>query len=206
MHQYLKRFKIWVKSVFAPKGIVGPHTSSREWDEQFSQHKWDYLANDSQREHYDCILEFYKKYAGAGSMVDIGCGIGLLYRYAVDTRTLDMRNYMGIDISRVAIDEAIKNYPGGAFRVLNYEYEHVQQKYHAVIFNETLYYFDHAGKTLQKCCKDNLLPGGVIIISMCDHERHDLIWKLIDANYKVLATRKSVNDEGISWTIKALQP
>jgi 2-polyprenyl-3-methyl-5-hydroxy-6-metoxy-1,4-benzoquinol methylase len=205
MPRYLKRFKIWIKSVFAPEGVVGPHTSSSEWDEQFSKHKWDYLANESQREHYDCILEFYKKYADAGNMLDIGCGIGLLCRYAIDTKTLDMHRYMGIDISRVAIDEAIKKHPGAAFRVLNYEHEQIQQKYNAVIFNETLYYFDHAGKTLQKCCKENLLPGGVIIISMCDHERHDLIWKLIDANYKVLDTRKSVNEEGISWTIKVLQ-
>lgn len=204
--RYIKRANIFFKSLFAPKGVVGPHTSAKEWDEQFSDSKWDYLGDDNQRAHYDCIIDMYTEYGNGGNILDIGCGVGILYRYFKDTGTLPKDKYLGIDISSVAIEDAAKQNPDGWFEVLNYQTHSIKDRYGVVVFNETLYYFDHAGKTLHKCITENLEPGGVIIISMCDHERHDLIWELIDKTYHVLDQKKSNNEEGISWTIKVIKP
>lgn len=206
MQQYLKKLSILAKSYFAPKGVVGPHMSQKQWDEEFANSKWDYLSKPNQRDHYDCIIDMYNQYGNNGSMLDIGCGVGLLYKYFKDGSTLNDDQYKGIDISTVAIREAKNTCKNSSFSVVDYETQHLSKKFDVVIFNETLYYFNHAGKTLQKCVDENLNKGGVIIISMCDHERHDLIWELINKKYSVLNTRKSANEEGIFWTIKVLRP
>lgn len=206
MQHYLKKLSILVKSYFAPKGVVGPHMSQQQWDEEFANSKWAYLSKANQREHYDCIIDMYNQHGNNGSMLDIGCGVGLLYRYFMDTSALKDDQYFGIDISTVAINEAKETCKSNNFSVVDYETHHINKKFDVVIFNETLYYFNHAGKTLQKCIDENLTKQGVIIISMCDHERHDLIWELISKKYTVIDTRKSANEEGISWTIKVLRP
>ena len=206
LSRYIRSVNIFIKSLFAPKGVVGPHTSAREWDEQFSSRKWDYLADDNQREHYDCIIDMYSEHGNGGNILDIGCGVGLLYRCFKDTGTLQRDKYLGIDISSVAIEDATKQNPDGWFEVLNYQTHSIKDRYGVIVFNETLYYFDHAGKTLQKCINENLEQGGVVIISMCDHERHEQIWQLIDNTYQVLDVQKSSNEEGISWTVKVIKP
>ena len=137
-------------------------------------------------------------------MLDIGCGVGILYRYLIDTKALQHDNFLGIDISEVAIKEAAEQFGSNLFDVADYNTAVLPGRYEVVIFNETLYYFNHAGKTLQKCMDENLNEGGKIIISMCDHERHDRIWDYIDKHYRVLDTAKCANAEGISWTIKII--
>lgn len=195
---------IKIKSLFAPGGIVGPHMSQRRWDEEFSAKKWDYLSRDNQKEHYYIVSDLYRKHC-SGSILDIGCGVGLQYQCLADAARPGNVLFTGIDISQVAITEAKTRYPGVDFRVLNYETELMAEKYGTIIFNETLYYFNHAGKTLQKCMDNNLKPGGRIIISMCVHERHELIWQYIDKRYHVLDTSSCSNDEGISWTVKVIE-
>jgi len=204
IRQYTKRLNRALKALFAPKGLVGPHMTQKDWDEQFANGKWAYLSDADQREHYDCIIDLYKHYGNNGVLLDIGCGVGLLYRYFMDTKTIKEHQYLGIDISAVAIAEAIDTCKTENFRVVDYQTEKLDRKFDVIVFNETLYYFNHAGKTLQKCTDENLNPGGIIIISMCDHERHDLIWQLIDKQYKIAATAKSANSNGISWTIKVI--
>ena len=176
------------------------------WDEQFGNSKWAYLADETQREHYDKIIDLYLQHAAGRTILDIGCGEGLLYRYFSDRIELGPDQYTGIDISEVAVAHAKNAYPNGHFEVMNYETDEVPHRHDVIIFNETLYYFNHAGRTLEKCVNRNLGPGGFIIISMCDHERHDLIWKMINRTYKVQAEAKSSNTEGISWTIKVIVP
>lgn len=194
---------IFFKSLFQPKGLVGPHMTQHNWDEQFAGDKWDYLGDENQREHYSQIVDLYSKYCKGGTVLDIGCGVGVLYRCFIDSGVLDREQYTGIDISTVAIADAKKSFAGIDFRVVNYDAEIVNELYDVLIFNETIYYFNHAGDTLLKSFK-NLKPEGKVIISMCDHERHDLIWDYIDLNYKVLETKECRNNEDIAWTVKII--
>lgn len=195
---------IKIKSALAPKGIVGPHMSQYQWDKEFSGNKWDYLADESQKEHYYLIGEMYRKHC-SGDILDIGCGTGLLYEYLSESINLRAEQFTGIDISQVAIKEACAIHPHVDFKVLNYETELIDARFGTIIFNETLYYFNHAGKTLRKCIDENLLPGGKIIISMCYHERHEQIWRYIDARYHVADTVTCGNYDGISWTVKVIE-
>lgn len=204
MYHYIKRLAIAIKEMLAPKGVVGPHMTQKTWNNDFRDKKWHFMADESQREHYKIIVNMYTSLCNGGTVLDIGCGIGILYHQFKNTVGLNNDKYLGIDISTVAVQEAITTYNTDVFKTLNYQKESLSTKFDVIIFNETLYYFDHAGKTLEKCINENLKPNGKIIISMCAHERHDKIWTYIDTNYHILDSATTTNGEGISWTIKIL--
>lgn len=202
--QIIHRTKIFVKSLFAEKGVVGPHLSKRIWDNQFAEGFWDRLADNDQEEHYSHIIHLYKKHSNGGTILDVGCGAGLLYKYFEQLKGFNDENYLGIDISEVAILEARDKYPYGNFKLIDYQTERINEKYDVVIFNETLYYFNHAGKTIQYCLHTNVADGGKIIISMCDYVRHDKIWKALEKKYSVLDTTNCSNKTGVAWTVKII--
>lgn len=203
---YLRRVQIAIASLFAPKGLVGPHIPATEWDKQFSGDKWEYLAKENQRGHYDCIIQLYGKFGKEGTILDIGCGEGLMYKYLAENPPFPYSRFLGVDISAVAVKNASAAFPGARFEAVNYEHEHILEKFDVIIFNETLYYFNNPLKTLEKCVAENLQPGGKIIISMCDHERHDLIWQHIQKEYHMLEGMTVANEEKISWTIRIFEP
>ena len=78
------------------------------WDEQFGNSKWAYLADETQREHYDKIIDLYLQHAAGRTILDIGCGEGLLYRYFSDRIELGPDQYTGIDISEVAVRHFVR--------------------------------------------------------------------------------------------------
>lgn len=202
--QILRQIKIITKSVFADRGVVGPHLNKRLWNQQFVNGHWARLADENQQEHYLQILELFKKHCNSGSVLDIGCGEGLLYPYFMSDNQFSNEGYLGVDISDVAIEKAKKNFPTGDFKVLDFQKESISKRFDTVIFNESLYYFNNAEKTLTNCLSNNVVDGGNIIISMCDYSRHDHIWKAIEKKYNVIDTLHCINEEGISWTVKII--
>lgn len=178
--QLAHKVRIIVKGLFAQKGVVGPHISKKQWDAQFEEGFWDRLANEDQKEHYKQIIQIYLKCGGDRSILDLGCGEGLLYEYFSCLDGFKDENYFGIDISEVAIQKAKRSYPNGNFAVIDYQNETIAKKFDTVIFNETLYYFNNAERTIKHCLNTNVAEGGNVIISMCDYIRHDHIWSAIE--------------------------
>ena len=53
------------------------------------------------------------------SVLDVGCGLGDLYRFLEKNKKIRLKKYVGIDINPLMIAEAMKRYPGIEFRVVD---------------------------------------------------------------------------------------
>ena len=59
-------------------------------------------------------------------------------------------------------------------------------------------------KTLAKAMEENLNDAGIIVISMCEDEKHNYIWDKIGVEYFVLGEERVDNRKGQKWTIKTI--
>ena len=181
----------------------GNRVSKNIWEQQYDNGTWDYLFSEEEAAHYFSICSQIKKHAQSLSILDIGCGNGVLYDYLFKNIN-DRLLYSGIDISENAVCIAKGKFKDAAFNKVDYDYENVNGKYDVLVFNETLYYFTRPMKTLAKAIGENLNAGGIIVISMCEDEKHNYIWDKISAEYFVLDEERVENRKGQKWTIKTI--
>jgi SAM-dependent methyltransferase len=80
----------------------GPSSvKKRLWDRDFSGGKWDFIDNTAG----DCIYPHLEKHAQGGDILDLGCGPGNTANELADGA---YRSYIGVDISEVALEKAMK--------------------------------------------------------------------------------------------------
>jgi len=80
--------------------VYAPRTIKRYlWNSEFSQGRWDCLASTTG----DCVYPIVEKYAVHGTILDLGCGSGSTGNELDATA---YREYVGVDISDVAIEKA----------------------------------------------------------------------------------------------------
>ena len=201
------KLKLVVYDHILSRAVFGYNKKPKSYhDNDFKSGRWDYLASESEKLRYINIITFYREFKPNGSILDIGCGQGVLYKYMSEEFPQLAKSFTGIDISSAAIQMARKEFPDVDFQTMNYDEEKPDQKYDVVIFNETLYYLAWPMKTLKKSF-DNLNPDGIVIVSMHDyHGRNNRIWKQIERNYSILASKKeAVNKGKMVWDAKVLR-
>jgi len=69
------------------------------WDREFIDHHWDFID----RTVGDCIYAYLEKHARYGTVLDLGCGPG---NTATELTGDAYQAYIGVDISRAALDKA----------------------------------------------------------------------------------------------------
>jgi len=112
--------------------------------------------------------------------------------------------YVGIDISREAIQIALSRYPSTYFIIADIEkYQH-DSLFDMIIFNESLYYTKRPVNVMKKYEK-NLKPNGIFIVSMCDYPGHSAIWKVIDSQYVCLERKSVINKNKQQWNMAAFR-
>lgn len=200
----LYKVKVLLRRYIPVLGINNNRVPKSIWEQQYSDTTWDYLEGDDERGHYELITGFYRKYADGGSVLDIGCGKGVLYKYLSENTSLSGNAFTGIDISENAVKAAGQRFEGVDFRMVDYQFQPVDKKYDVVIFNETLYYFNDPQETLKKCFAENLLPDGKLIVSMCDYDKNEEIWAHIQNEYLVLDESETSNNKGQHWKVKII--
>lgn len=174
------------------------------WEKQFSKGVWDYLYSDNEKQHYQIITGYVKHYAQAPSLLDIGCGQGVLYHYLRENN--NSFEYFGIDISKQAIEIGKKEFAEANFSQLDFDREKLDGKFDVIVFNETLYYFNRPLKTIEKVIRHNLRSNGYLIISMCDYIGHDVIWEKLTKHHKPLKMDTVENQIGQKWKIALFKP
>lgn len=185
---------------FLYKYGFGGRVSRGTWEKQFSTGSWNYLYEAQEEGHYKAITAFYDKYSKNGSILDVGCGQGVLYHYLKTVLNREL-NYFGIDISQSAVDIAATNFQEASFKQLDFDNHSLDKKFDVIIFNETLYYFNRPLKKIATCIKQNINPNGYFIISMCEYDTHEILWSKLTANYDFLEFREIENEKGQKWKV-----
>ncbi len=83
-----------ILQAYGPKKI-----KSYLWDNEFSRGRWDCL----EATPGDVVYPYVERYADKGSILDLGCGSG---NTGNELALSAYRDYIGIDISAVAIEKA----------------------------------------------------------------------------------------------------
>jgi trans-aconitate methyltransferase len=179
------------------------------WEQQYRSGGWDYLAGESEAGHYLAIAQLCGQYLGHVahdcSLLDIGCGTGILVGYLQRHTAIAPSSYTGIDFAQAAITQAEASCPGARFSRLDYSSDAVTARYDGVIFNETLYCFDDPLAMVDKCIADNMHAGSLLIVSMYgDH--HEALWAALASTCDTVDERVVENDDGVRWKIRALRP
>jgi len=76
---------------------------SQHWDSQYIAGKWNRLRHVEELAHYSLIAGYLRYYRSGGSILDVGCGEGILQERLSPE---DYVKYVGIDISAEAIRRA----------------------------------------------------------------------------------------------------
>jgi SAM-dependent methyltransferase len=156
------------------------------WNSEFSCGRWDHLAETPG----DCVYGYVEKYADKGDILDLGCGSG---NTGNELDYSAYRSYVGVDVSDVAIQKAIDrtSLSGRTSKnryvrsdILTYSPEGT---YRVILFRESLYYVPRGAIVgMLKRYRRYLGDGGVIIIRLCDRERHQDIHELVRRGFDVL--------------------
>lgn len=175
--------------------IWGKTSDKKElWDKEFRTGIWDYLGDTKE----DLIYDYIGKYLASGSLLDLGCGPG---NTCFDMEPDDFESYTGVDISQVAVEQAI----GQAGKVnLTGKTEFVEsdiseytpsKKYNIILFRESLYYISTKmiPGLLQKYAP-YLQENGVFITRIWNKNRYPGLLASIRKNFNVKEEFSSPDD------------
>jgi 2-polyprenyl-3-methyl-5-hydroxy-6-metoxy-1,4-benzoquinol methylase len=129
---------------------------------------WQHLDGDFNRPHYLALEALRVKHAPHASLLDLGCGAGLLCR-GLTTHV----PYIGIDLQRAAIRQATRTYQERLWtrftcgsindlRLIG------AVRFGLIVFNEVLYYQPDVEGALQlmEAYRQHLVPGGLMLVSI----------------------------------------
>lgn len=131
------------------------------WEQQYSNGDWDYLKSE-QISRYGVLCSYMKHIGRPISLLDVGCGEGLILRFCDRDWLL---NYTGLDISQTALDRIKTRLPTDRLICSPLEEFSTDQKFDVILFNEVLYYTNDPERHLVKF-HNYLKPGGFFLISM----------------------------------------
>ena len=190
------RFEIW-----EGRQGYGKPVGVGVWDRQFSEGEWKGLTGPQEAAHYAVIAGYLPFLHPKPAVLDAGCGQGVLAGHVLQR---PCERYLGIDISREAVDQARLHCPQAQFEEGCLETFTASPEFDVIILNESIYYTRDPLGTFQRLQAMLRLPGA-IIVSMCEYGHNKSIWgRLEQWSQPVWATRVS-NEIGQGWNIKVFR-
>jgi 2-polyprenyl-3-methyl-5-hydroxy-6-metoxy-1,4-benzoquinol methylase len=159
----------------------------RVWDSEYRTGKWSYARRGLNNEDREPIYGFLERYVADGSILDLGCGSGMT--------ALEMKNnfaeYLGVDVSEVAIEKARAALAAetdragkASFAVSDIAEFEPPGSYSVILFRESIYYVPLGRiEAMLKRYAARLLPGGVILVRVCDRQKYKGIVKLLQQSF-----------------------
>lgn len=175
-----------------------PYYSSQTWEQKYREEKYG-LSSQKEDGRYGALLQILRRY-DRGSMLDLGCGDGLLWK---DYRPLSNSSLVGVDYSATAVAKAnALNLPNCRFNCGDYRTFLPDQQISVVVFNESLYYIDDFLDALKKS-SEWLTENGAIVVSMFDTLVTARIWKKLLRQYSpIQGVTVRDHESGCSWTVR----
>ncbi|WGR96396.1 class I SAM-dependent methyltransferase [Bradyrhizobium sp. ISRA443] len=179
---------------------IAPQRLNRDYETG----RWDYLSNLEEMTRY-AVIGGYCRYDGTvSSVLDLGCGSGILRRWFSPLETIE---YVGVDLSDCAIDIASRAWTDSrtkfvAMDAATYTPEH---KFDMIIFNEVLYYFERPEDVLMRFA-DFLERDGSFLISLWDSADSRRAWQRSQGSVDVIDSVQIKHHSGVSWKIRLCRP
>ena len=201
MKKFFLRMKNKAKELKSCISGFGCPVVSQVWDAEYLNKKWDCLSGIDELAHYSVIAGYIDYLKPGGSILDIGCGSGILQKRL---KSYFYNKYVGIDVSIEAINKAAQNKDDKTFFIIADGNDYIPAGlFDVIVFNESLYYFYGPLAVLNRYDR-YLKPGGIYIISMYATFRTLKIWQKIRKVYKVIDETRITNKAGISYTCRIL--
>ena len=172
----------------------------RDWDVEYGSGSWNYLENTCELVRYSAVIGYYTHYWQGGTVLDVGCGSGVLQRRL---RFAGYSHYIGIDFSELAIAQAqmLTDDASAEFRRADAEVYTPQLALDVIIFNEVLYYFANPINVVQRLMSA-VKPGGGCIVSMFRRANSKPIWQDLNRVVRIEDAVQVRNQNGVTWDIK----
>lgn len=189
-------------------------STAEGWDEEYRGGRWDFLRDLPESGRYGIIGMWLSLNDALGSVLDIGCGEGLLYERL---KPMGIRRYVGVDLAPAAlefadIDPAVASLRAGDMHTFTPE---EGETFSAVVFNEVLHFARDPAAVVSRFVPF-LDENGVMAISMYSPKRLEsganrLIartweatngpeWEVLD-DYRLTSDRKNV-----TWRLRLVKP
>lgn len=173
----------------------------RRWNAEYVAGDWSRLARLDELAHHAVLAGYLRNLKPGGSVLDVGCGEGLLRTQLGDACGL----YLGIDFAepiRLASAHATER---TRFAIADMHDFTTIERFDAIIFDESLYYYKNQVAGLQRYTT-MLAPQGVLLVSMHRTARTAVVWAQIAEQFDSLDDVEVTNRSGVAWTVKALIP
>jgi 2-polyprenyl-3-methyl-5-hydroxy-6-metoxy-1,4-benzoquinol methylase len=161
---------------------------------------WDRLGQGDDMARF-FVIAGYCATRGAASILDMGCGDGLLA-----SRLLEFDNYVGVDLSAVAVGRAeSRHIPNTTFVAAEAQNYAPDGTFDAIVFNEMLYYVEGPEKVALRLT-ENLNPGGAAIVSIHHSPRHQWVWRRLAKHFETVDGFCVQHAKGSAWDVRVIQP
>lgn len=176
---------------------------AKSWNEEYASDKWEFLHDLEELSRYSILTGYMACLKPGGAFLDIGCGDGILFN---KYKPYGFTSYTGVDISEVAIQklcsQEIKN---ASFVCADGEKYQPSEFYDAIIFNESIYYFNEPMETIEHY-KAYLKKGGVIITSIFKNSQRSIaINRLMNSTYHLVDETYCINGDK-TWICSVYEP
>ena len=177
--------------------------SGKIWEAQYRSGDWSFLRELDQMTRYSVIAGYVQTLKREGSLLDVGCGEGLLLDRLCGGA---YSKFVGIDISQTAIERAQEQrYPRSVFTRVDAREFAADEQFDAIIFNEVLYYFPDPLEVSRKYCHW-LKPDGLLITSLYGgSDRARAIARSMKKEYRSIDEVEIIN-HGKKWIIDVFLP
>jgi 2-polyprenyl-3-methyl-5-hydroxy-6-metoxy-1,4-benzoquinol methylase len=142
--------------------MAGIKQDKASWERAYQQGLWDILSSDAEYAHNLVVGGFVGRRAKPYSLLDVGCGSGVILRY-LDPAMLTQ--YTGVDLTEAALARIEPKRPQDRYICSSLEEFNPDEKWDVILFNEVLYYTRDPVASLRKFEKC-LHPGGSFVVSM----------------------------------------
>jgi len=150
-----------------------------EWNRQYTSSAWRYLSGLEQTPRYAVIEAWRRRLKPSGSVLDLGCGEGVLFEHIAADEGVD---YTGVDLAQAAIDAAAHKIRDAACErfvcadLATFE-PPAGSAFDVIVFNEVLYYLADPVAIVRRY-RGVLAAGGLVIVSVFHTNRRT--WKAVD--------------------------